>query len=170
MQIFDIHDRNNESYYRFVKSIENDFYPPLSQRDGGIQAFIEKVYVMNGNVSIIKDKGVIVGSLSYWITEENDAYIWLIVIDSKLRGTPKGTMAIIELLRYNTQKLQEEHGHYLRYVEFRTWEGNSPAQFLYKRLGFEYYKKVQGDVIKGRTTVFYRDEFKNCYERFVINS
>lgn len=161
MEMVLVNDKRSEEYYRFIKSLDDDFLPRLSEREGGIRAFIDIVYDKYGKTLVAKEGGRIVGSFSYWVTPSNDMYVWLLAVAPELRGTYKGMEAICHL--FQVALADESH---CQHIEFTTWSTNRPARKLYRALGFEHYKAVDNDMVEGRTTLYYKNGVGEFYRKF----
>ncbi len=143
----------------FMMQIDKDFIPALSLRSGGIDGFMETVFRNEGMTWLARDESGPVGSLSFWLTDENIVYVWFIGVRADLRGTLLGGRIITRLMSTALQAYERENPGNAAGIKFTTWESNSAAIRLYRLLGFTMVGKKENDMVEGRTTLFYEGDF-----------
>lgn len=167
MEILRVADPDNSEYKNFITKMDQDFIPALSQRDGGIEAFINIVFENGGMTWLASDETGPVGSLSFWLNEEKIIYVWFIGICAELRSTLRGGQIIMKLMSTALAAYDRESPESAIGIHFTTWESNSAAVRLYQLLGFRIVGKKEHDMVESRTTLFFEGDFELVRQRLL---
>lgn len=159
-----IRETTEEDFCRvlhFIKLVDGDFCPPLSQRgDGGIHGRVkESLARPNANYIVAQltepetsdsMHGLVgmVGFTRKW-QQEDDAYINFLATHPSYRK-----YGIAELLHGRLEDMLFERGVNRLYL--CTWSGNKAAMRFYEKLGYGVYSIVLNDRGKGINTLNYR--------------
>lgn len=116
----------------FIREVDSDFPPPLSQRNP-LDYYVNTILEGSG-FGVIKDKKIIAAAGA--TLEDNQANIMFVGVSKSHRGRGLGKSLICELIK----ELKEKE---IKRITIRTWPENKAALSLYRRLGFQEfdYKK-----------------------------
>lgn len=145
----------------FFNSIDQDFYPPISQRQGKLDRYLEKP-TNQGKIALFEREGTLVGALAYWI-EKGVATAEIVGVKNQFRKTP----VLYRLLEYAIQNEAEETP--VETVRADTWKTNLDQRSVLETLGFEVEELVEGDIIPNRTTVKYGAKFRDICDFFGLD-
>lgn len=148
---------------RFIKLVDGDFCPPLSQRgDGGIRERVNTSLARPEANYVIAElsepetsdslQGIVgmVGFTRKWQWED-DAYINFLATHPSYRK-----YGIAKLLHDRLEELLFERGVNRLYL--CTWSGNKAAMKFYQKTGYRMYSIILNDRGKGINTLNYRKE------------
>lgn len=145
----------------FFDSIDDDFYPIVSEREGGLEQYLQKPEA-DGKIAIFERNNELVGACAYWF-DGNTAIVEIIGIAKKYRKSP----VVYRLIQY---MVQQESNAPVKKVRAQTWSTNEDSRNLLEPLGFRIIKKIEGDMVPDRTTLLYEANLKDIKEFFGINS
>lgn len=142
--------------YRFMKLVNDDFTPPLDEREKNIQERIQNTLykpdsgylilesqTMDSNIFIIG----IIGFDKYW-KNEMDAYINFLAIHPEYRGL--GLSSI--LVKKVESKLKYEG---IQHINVCTWSTNKPVLNFYEKRNFQVNQVLKNDRGYGLDTIYY---------------
>ncbi|WMW26073.1 GNAT family N-acetyltransferase [Methanolobus sediminis] len=144
----------------FIELVDKDFYPPLSQRSGGIPERVERcldtdeanflVVEPNVNRENSQSEGFI-GMLGYtknWKGQDT-AYINFLATHPDYRN-----LGISKALYMQLEKKLAESG--IKRIYLCTWSGNPAAIKFYESIGYYRYAVVLNDRGNGVNTIYYK--------------
>ena len=135
----------------FFLTFDDDFYPPLSQRNGEL----EKVYIgralLEGRVGIVEVDNKIIAASTYWY--EGDVLRMCVTgVDREYRKSS----ALFKLLRFI---IESESQKGLQKIFAKTWSTNDSMKNILNRLGFQRVNVIEGDITKSRVTETFEIDF-----------
>ncbi|WP_406655577.1 GNAT family N-acetyltransferase [Methanolobus sp. ZRKC2] len=151
---------------RFIELVDNDFYPPLSQRGGGICERVENsLATPDANYLVaqlrypdISDQlqgfVAMVGCTEKW-KREDGAYINFFATHPSCRKNGIGELLYAKL----EEKLV---GKGFRTIYLCTWSGNKKAMRFYEKLGYRVYSIILNDRGEGINTFNYRKKLSTA--------
>lgn len=145
---------------RFIELVDNDFYPPLSKRGGGIPERVDVCLDMpeaNFLVARLEDRdasdplGGFVGMVGCTINWKSDdtAYINFLATHPDYRNYGIS----LELCMRLEEKLNE---HEFKIIYLCTWSSNPAAMKFYEKMGYYAYSIVLNDRGNGIDTIYYK--------------
>jgi ribosomal protein S18 acetylase RimI-like enzyme len=152
-------------FQRFIELVDHEFYPPLSERGGGISERLEKCLdTPEANYLIARlyeidhsdpVNGIIgmIGCTKNW-KDEDSAYVNFLAShpDYRKYGVSKALTRELELL-------MGKQGFKRIYV--CTWSTNPTAMDFYEKLGYNAYSIVLNQRGNGVDTIYYKKKIKN---------
>jgi hypothetical protein len=155
----------------FFGETEKDFFPPLSQREGGVDGFLQEWELAAGSAVIARACNPrILGSMGWANAGDCYSIDWISVLND-LRGTGLAQ----DIVRYSlTQMPRLENGAAFA----RTWDTNKKSRGLMEGLGaLQITREDVPQAIKrlfslrefpGRKTVWYKLEPAEVYRRLEL--
>jgi len=134
-----------------MKSVDKDFKPPIEEREGGIEAYLDDVLKRKYRIYILEDHKFflffpkIVGIVMTYKKGENRVIKYLAIAE-EYRGKGHGR-DMIETALLDIRKSKK--------VLLRTWSTNFGAISLYTKLGFKFHKIVRDRDRKGEDKSIY---------------
>ena len=125
---------------RFMKKVDRDFKPPISEREGGVERYFEEILKKKHRIYVLEDHRFltffpkIVGLVMTYKKEKDKRVIKYIAIDEEYRKYGHGR-AMIETALHDIRKSKE--------VLLRTWSTNIGALSLYTKMGFKFHRSVR---------------------------
>jgi len=151
-----------EKVRAFFDSIDEDFYPHVSQRVGQLEQYLAKP-LDQGRITLFERDQVVVGALAYWV-ENATAMAEIVGVAETYRKTP----IPYRLLEYAVQV--EAKNKEVKRVRADTWSTNVDQRNVLETLGFKIKEIVEGDLVPDRTTVRYEADFNDIRDFFGIES
>lgn len=155
-------DADYERVKEFYNSIDNDFFPRLSEREGGLDKYLRRA-IDNGKIAIFERNKNIIAASSYWFENENIARI-------SVTGVAKIYRRSIALYRLIEYMVRQEAKNLVEKVQASTWTGNQNLKPILEMLGFRKIQTIKGDLSPKRVTEVYEADIKDIKEFFGVNS
>ncbi len=145
---------------RFIELVDNDFYPPLSKRGGGIPERVDgdlDTREANFLVARLKEsdphdtlKGFVgmVGCTRNWKSDDS-AYINFLATHPNHRNH-----GISKALCLKLEDVLAKEG--IKKIYLCTWSSNPAAMKFYDKLGYCAYSVILNDRGKGIDTIYYK--------------
>jgi len=141
----------------FFISIDDDFFPKLSERGKGLTEYLDKA-MNEGKIAFFERDGEVLGVSSYWY-ENNNVRVCLTGVAKKYRRT----LVLYRLFQFMV--LQETEIN-IKKVISKTWSTNKDLKSILDTLGFKKVKEIKGDLDIGRISEIYEVDFKLVREYF----
>ncbi|WMW21416.1 GNAT family N-acetyltransferase [Methanolobus mangrovi] len=163
--IFSINETSEADYLqvrRFIELVDTDFYPPLSERGGGIPERVDAgLDTPKGNflVARLKERDSsdhtdgIVGMVGYtrnWKSDDS-AYINFLATHPQHRNQGISRELCLRLEEF----LGEQE---IKRIYLCTWSSNPAAIKFYEKLGYYAYSVVLDDRGRGINTIYYKKD------------
>jgi N-acetylglutamate synthase-like GNAT family acetyltransferase len=145
----------------FFDSMDDDFYPPISQRDGKLERYLGEPS-KQGKIALFEREGDVVGALAYKL-ENREAIVEIMGVAKNYRGTP----ILYRLLEHAIKSELKDDG--IERVKAETWSTHGKQRRVFETLGFKLDEEVENDIIQGRTTVRYGADFSEICEFFDLS-
>ncbi|WP_340820341.1 GNAT family N-acetyltransferase [Methanolobus sp. WCC4] len=145
---------------KFIELVDEDFYPPLSKRGGGIPERIEASLDTSESNYLVAELDTpddneqahriigMIGCTWNWKGEDT-AYINFLATHPDHRRS-----GISKELYIRLEEILAEQG--LRTIYLCTWSGNPGAKKFYEGLGYKAYSIVLNDRGNGVDTIYYK--------------
>ncbi|WP_292466515.1 GNAT family N-acetyltransferase [Methanolobus sp.] len=145
---------------RFIELVDNDFHPPLSEREGGISERIDvglDTSKANFFVARLKERDSsdhidgIVGMVGYTMNWKSGdtAYINFLATNPLYRNYGISRNLCLRL----EDKLKKQD---FKTIYLCTWSSNPAAIYFYEKLGYYAYSVVLDDRGRGINTIYYK--------------
>lgn len=142
----------------FLASVDRDFFPPLSERKGGIDGFLDDWTNHNGRAVVGNndDSDILIGSVGYWTNQEMSYIKWAAVLPEF-----RSSFVIVPLFSH----LISDKDLLGKPLYARTWLQNGTSQRLMELLGgnavqdsteISHLERVIEPSIPGRDSVWYK--------------
>ena len=139
----------------FFKSIDDDFFPKLSEREYGLINYLDKA-MNEGKIALFERNGKVLGVSSYWY-ENNNVRLCLTGVAKKYRGT----LVLYRLFQF---MVLQESG--IKKVISKTWSTNKALKSILVTLGFKKVNEIKGDLDIERISEIYEGDFELIREYF----
>ncbi|WP_322971401.1 GNAT family N-acetyltransferase [Faecalibacter sp. LW9] len=133
---------HKDQIYEYLKSVENDFTPPLFNRISNrstvssVEEYIEKV-INNGTLLYTVHQDQISGLVVIYHNDYStyNAYIPLLSVKQEFSGNGIAKLLVNEAIKLATESDMHE-------IKVKTWKENLAAQKVYQNLGFEIIETI----------------------------
>ncbi|MBW3018679.1 hypothetical protein KY329_00645, partial [Candidatus Woesearchaeota archaeon] len=125
-------EENREQLIEFFREQDTDWKPPLSQRNGGIERFVDEAYEQDGTILLCGTP--IEATLAYFPFKEGYYVHW----QSSSRKC-RGGVRIIKLYIHATKIAEAENPQAMIYGE--TWPENDVSKKTMEILGMQKFKE-----------------------------
>lgn len=153
--------KDREQLILFLKQADNTFNPPLSspkRTKEGIEGYLKAMTEGGAKTLLAKREGEITGVMSY-VPQQDGSIYWKFASVSNPRH---GSMAFYML----TQQMVAQTGDAKR-IWSTTWDGNDTMIKLFKNMGLENTRKIEGDYGGTRTTLVFESDLDVLRKRFM---
>jgi ribosomal protein S18 acetylase RimI-like enzyme len=136
----------------FMELVDHEFFPPLSDRPGGIPGRISSCLAGTDSHYLIAEvDGTIVGALGYIENHEGtgEAYTSFLAVHPEHRGQDVAR----KLEAFLTQKL---HGAGIFCINVTTWSTNQGAFEMYRKLGYSCTHSLKDHRGEGVATLIFQ--------------
>lgn len=132
----------------FLKTVEGDFYPPLSERKS-LSEYLDAELTDNSVTLLALHNQDIVGYVNCQFNkpQKNESYINTLAVSVRFRGRGIGGKLLQKILE--TAKLSG-----FKTIKTRTWSTNKSGLTLYKNCGFEVDYVVKNDRKNGVDSIY----------------
>ncbi len=148
-KIFELKDY--QKILEFYKTIDQEYYPKLSERSGGLEGHIQNIINRNGNFVLFEVNNNIEGLVGFFPIDKDRRVVQftLFSFSKQYRNS---------FLPYRMVKYLIESRNSLGYVNTekliaRTWYEDSANKL--ERVGFNKVGVVDGDIIPNRTSYYF---------------
>ena len=139
----------------FFKSIDDDFFPKLSERENGAAGFLDKA-MKEGRIAFFERNGEVLGVSSYWYENDN--------VRVCLSGVAKKYRKTLVLYRLFQFMILQESG--INKVISKTWSTNNDLKSILETLGLKKVNEIRGDLDVNRISEFYEADFEKVQSYF----
>ncbi len=151
-----------ESLWQLLLICDQDFYPPLSQREGSLEGpkeYFEGLFSDQMKLIVVKEEGVMI---AFWIfypdyrgdeyvaCDEPCHYIKIGCVHPDYRNTKIGSMVNDFIERSLPETLRRP------LIMRRTWSTNTPQIRILEKNGYEPFFKLDRDRPGGVSTMYFR--------------
>ena len=142
--------------HRFMKLVNDDFNPPLDEREINLQERIQNtLYKPDSGYLILESQTIdsnifiigLIGFDKFWMNEK-DAYINFLAIHPEYRGLGLSSKLERELV----SKLEKEG---IQYINVCTWSTNKPVLNFYEKMNYQLNHVLKNDRGDGIDTIYY---------------
>jgi hypothetical protein len=153
--------RERELLEDFIKRVDKDYFPPISQREGGIEGQIEETVAYNGDVVVYDVNGVIEGAAMFFPVTPNKEVVEfsLFSFTKQYRGSLKPYL----LARYLLDNWSMLGYSNTKRLVGMTWYEESVGRV--KVIGFEVVKIVPMDIIPERISYYFEGSVEFVAEK-----
>ncbi len=163
---------DNMYLFDFFKSTESEYLPPLSQRPGGIDGFLQEWRDAEGKAAVIPEDNspTILASMG-WAVFGDDCYVDWIAVRDNLRRAGLAT----NLVKYTLNQMNE-----VKTAFARTWDSNMKSRGLMEGLGARvitregFPRRIRKAFslrdFPGRTTVWYKIDLAEASRRLGLKT
>ncbi len=154
-------DYNN--LLQFFGDTNDNYNPSLSDRECGIEGFIDKWREKDGIAVICEENDKIIGSIGYWHEDDSVHFNWIGVDNPKRSFVP---IRLIQKMFQEDTSLVNKRGY------ARTWLNNKKSQRFMERLGgkritdedlIHKLEQIQGPL--KRKSIWYEFDYKESYQK-----
>jgi ribosomal protein S18 acetylase RimI-like enzyme len=137
-----------EKLLNFLKLVDKDFYPPLSERCP-LKEYLNAI-VKDGIIIYLTENNKVIGMIGYYYFSKkfNCAYINTIAVLKEFRGKEFGEL----LLKKCLSDIKNQN---IKKVKTRTWSTNKISIHLYEKFGFKVCNIVKNDRGPGVDSIYF---------------
>ncbi|MCL7415139.1 MAG: GNAT family N-acetyltransferase [ANME-2 cluster archaeon] len=149
MEIKEANAYDFEKLRIFMELVDDDFFPPLSLRPGGIHGRISGCLAgTDSNYLIAEDESILIAALGYHKNWDGtgEAYISFLAVHPDYRGQDIARSLDSVLI----QKLEVTA---ISYINVTTWSTNPGGYEMYKRLGYRFTRTLKDHRAAGVDTL-----------------
>ena len=152
IRIFDL--KNYNRILDFYKKVDNEYFPKLSHRRGGLEGHILNIINNHGKFCTYEVDGNLEG-VAGWLPldkKKNIIQFTFFTFSERLRNT----LAPYRMARYLAER-REEYGYgHTKTIIVRTWYEESANRLT--RMGMRLVSVVKGDIIPERTSYYFEGD------------
>lgn len=148
-----------DNIIQFYQSVNDDYYPSISNRNGGIAGQVQRVIDNDGFYSVVLTDDIIAGAVSFYpIYDEKTIYFFYMAFHKRLRNTfePKRMVLFIDDI-WDDLGFEEYNK-----VMTKTWYDESRRRL--EGIGFSLKEEIQGDMVFDRISYIYEAEINKLRE------
>lgn len=148
-----------EKLKTFMELVDNEFFPPLSGRPGGISGrILESLDRADSNYLIAEKDGIMIGAIGYRLNwrDGSEAYISFLAVHPGCRRK-KLARSLDARLIGKLAPLGATH------LIVTTWSTNPDACLIYKRLGYQVCHVIEDHRGPGVDTIYFRKNISKLW-------
>lgn len=143
--------KDYQKILKFYKRVDSDYFPKLSEREGGLEGHIQTIIDNGGSFALYESGGSLEGAAGFFPLDENKTRVQFTFFTFSKEF--RNTLAPYRLAKYLVEMRDELGYKSTKTIIARTWYKKSAERL--KRVGFKQITVISGDIIPERTSYYF---------------